>query len=184
MADKTTQAMRLAAEAAHTPAPHTWRGRAAGVVGRYRLQPDDLPGGRWEGRIHSINTQGVEALTSLLFIEGLAKPLALHGDDVETLVRMTGSPFPGDWIGGKVEVRAVRIAGERVLRLYAPGAVAPPVDLPAPPRPKRRRRPWLVLAIVLLLVVLAAAGWLFFFAEQQALLWTFVEQTFISPVQP
>ncbi len=184
MADKTTQAIRLAAETANTPAPHAWRGRAVDVVARYRLQPDDLPGGRWEGRIHSINTQGVEALTALLLVEGLAKPLAMHDEDVETLVRMTGSPFAGDWIGAKVEVRAVRIAGARVLRLYALGAAGLPVDLPAPPRPKRRWRAWLVLGIVLLLVVLAAAGWLFYFAEQQALLWTFVEQTFISPVQP
>lgn len=179
MTDKRTQAVRLAAEAAHTPAHATISGRGVSTVERYRLQPDDLPGGEWEGRVHSVNTQGVEALTPLIYIEGLAKPLALSSDDVQTLVRMTGSPFAGDWIGCKVVVRAVRIDAQRVVRLYAPGMAGLPVDLPTVPRPRRRRRAWLALS--LLLVLIALSVWLVYAVEQRALLWAFLQQAVTTP---
>jgi len=179
MADKRTQSTRLAAETAHTPAHYKGGGRAVEVVARYRLQPDDLPGGEWEGRIHSVNTQGVEALTPLVFVEGLAKPLALSDDDVQTLVRMTDSPFAGTWIGHKVVVRAVRIEGQRVLRLYAPGAAGLPVDVPLLPRPKRRKRSWLALSLLLALIALSV--WLVYAVEQRALLWAFLQQAVATP---
>jgi hypothetical protein len=179
MADKRAQSARLAAERAHTPMHYRSGGRAVEVVARYRLQPDDLPGGQWEGRIHSVNSQGVEALTLLAFIEGLTKPLALNDDDVQTLVRMTDSPFAGDWIGRNVVVRAVRIDEERVLRLYPPGAVGLPVDAPLPLRPKRRTRTWLALSFLLVLIALSV--WLMYAVEQRALLWTFLQQAVATP---
>jgi len=179
MTDKRTQAVRLAAEATHTPAHAAVSGRAVSVIERYRLQPDDLPGGEWEGRIHSVNTQGVEALTPLVFIEGLAKPLALSADDMQTLLRMTDSPFASDWIGCKVVVRAVRINAQRVLRLYAPGMAGLPVDLPAAPRPRRRRRAWLALSLLLTLIALSV--WLVYAVEQRTLLWAFLQQAVTTP---
>jgi len=182
MAEKASQSVRIAAEAANTPPYSAVSGRAVGVVERYRLQPADLPSGLWEGRVHSITTQGVEALTTLAFVEGLAKPLALHDDDVQTLVRLTDSPFAGDWIGCKVVVRAVRCDGERVLRLYAPGAAAPPVDVLAPPRPRRRKHTWSVLVFLLALVALSV--WLIYAVEQRTLLWTLIEQTVMTPAPP
>lgn len=177
MTDKRTQAMRLAAEAMHTPAHSVVSGRAVSVIERYRLQPDDLPGGEWEGRIHSVNTQGVEALTPLVFIEGLAKPLTLSAEDMQTLLHMTDSPFASDWIGCKVVVRAVRIDAQRVLRLYAPGMASLPVDLPAAPRP--RRRAWLTLSLLLALIALSV--WLVYAVEQRTLLWTFLQQAVTTP---
>jgi hypothetical protein len=38
----------------------------------------------------------MEALTPLVFIEGLAKPLALSADDMQTLLRMTDIK-PWNW---------------------------------------------------------------------------------------
>lgn len=177
MANKTAQAKRLAAENLHTPSSDEIAGRATSVVGRYRLQPDDLAGGRHIGQIHSINAQGVEALTPLVYITGLAKPLALSKADVQTLVRMSDSPFSSDWIGRTVEARAVRIDDARVLRLYAPGAAGLPVDAPSSPRHSDRRQ---ALAATLFVVLAAVAALLLVFAEQAAALWTLLEQTIQS----
>ncbi|HHY54832.1 MAG TPA: hypothetical protein GYA08_05290 [Chloroflexi bacterium] len=179
MADKSTQAARLAAEVTHTPPQSAVQGRAVSVVTRYRLQPDDLPNGQWEGRIHSVNTQGVEALTPLIFIEGLTKPLVLSADDIQTLLRMTDSPFASDWIGCKVVVRAVRVDGQRVLRLYAPGMAGPPVDMPVAPRRRHPRRLWLTLSLLLALIALSV--WLVYAVEQRTLLWTFLQQAVTTP---
>lgn len=176
MANKTDQAKRLAAENLHTPSSDEITGRAASVVGRYRLQPDDLPGGCHAGQIHSINTQGVEALTPLVYITGLAKPLALSETDVQTLVRMSDSPFSSDWIGRMVEVRAVRMDGERRLRLYAPGAADLSVDESSPPH--RRQRTALLGALFALIVAVSAM--LIVFTEQIAALWTLLEETIPS----
>lgn len=178
MAEKLSQSVRIAAEAAQAPPAELHRSRAPAIVARYRLQPEDLPTGRHAGRIHSINTQGVEALTSLAFIEGLAKPIALDDAAVQMLVRMTDSPFAGDWIGCMVEVRAVRSDGVRSdgvrsVRLYAPGAAALPVDAPARPHPGRWRA-WLTAFAFLLLVVAAVA--LVLWVEQGAALWASLEQ--------
>ncbi|HAJ37598.1 MAG TPA: hypothetical protein DCL15_18170 [Chloroflexi bacterium] len=182
MTDKRTQALRLAAESTHTPARSAISGRAVSVIERYRLQPDDLPGGEWEGRIHSVNTQGVEALTPLAFIEGLAKPMALSDEDMHTLLRMTDSPFANDWIGCKVVVRAVRIDAQRVLRLYAPGMVGLPVDIPVAASRPRHRRPW--LAVSLLLALIALSVWLVYAVEQRTLLWAFLQQAVTTPGAP
>lgn len=179
MTDKRTQAARLAAETAHTPTQSAVQGRAVSIVTRYRLQPDDLPGGRWEGRIHSVNTQGVEALTPLVFIEGLTKPLVLSTDDMQALLRMTDSPFANDWIGYKVEVRTVRLDGQRVLRLYAPGMDGLPVDIPVTPRRQRSKRIWLALSLLLALIALSV--WLVYAVEQRTLLWTFLQQAVTAP---
>lgn len=177
MANKITQSQRIAAEAAHTPSSDVVSGRAVAIVDRYRLQPDDLPGGRVAGRIHGVSTQGVEALTSLAYIEGVTKPLALSGEDVERLVRMTGSPFASDWIGCKVEVRVVRSDGRREVRLFAPGMAGPPVDTPARPKGKRRRSLWTALAF---LVIVLAALLLVYGVEQGPALWSLVEQSISS----
>lgn len=179
MADKRTQSARFAAERAHTPMHDRVSGRAVEVVAHYRLQPDDLPGGQWEGRIHSVSTQGVETLTPLVFVEGLTKPLALSDDDVQTLMRMTDSPFAGEWVGRRVVLRAVRSDGARVLRLYAPGAAGLPVDVPLLPRPKRRKRSWLALSLLLALIALSV--WLVYAVEQRALLWAFLQQAVATP---
>jgi hypothetical protein len=176
MANKVTQANRFAAEMLHTPSADEITGRAASVVGRYRLQPDDLPGGRHTGQIHSINVQGVEALTPLVYITGLAKPLALSEADVRTLVRMSDSPFSSDWIGRMVEVRVVRVDGERRLRLSAPGAAGPPVDEPSPPHSRRRA----ALRGALFVVIVAIVALLIVFTEQIVSSWTLLEETITS----
>ncbi|HQY92969.1 hypothetical protein [Caldilinea sp.] len=182
MADKSTQSLRIASEATHAQQDQAHHGRATAIVSRYRLQPEDLPGGQWAGRVNSINTQGVEALTSLVFVEGLAKPLAVGEEDVQTLVRMTNSPFAGDWIGCKVELRAVRVSGARLVRLYAPGAAGLPVDAPAPPVATHRRRPWRALMLFLLAVALIAG--LVYAVEQGPLVWALVEETILSSPPP
>ena len=177
MVNKAAQANRFAAEMRHTPSAEEVAGRAASVVVRYRLQPDDLPAGRHTGQIHSINAQGVEALTPLVYISGLTKPLALCEADAQTLVRMSGSPFSGDWIGRTVEVRAVRIDNTRVLRLYAPGAAGLPVDTPPAPQQTARRQ---ALFASLLVVFVAVIALLIVFAEQVASWWTLLEQAIAS----
>lgn len=177
MVNKAAQADRLVAEMRHTPSAEEVAGRAASVVGRYRLQPDDLPAGRHTGQIHSINAQGVEALTPLVYISGLNKPLALSEADVQTLVRMSDSPFSGDWIGRTVEVRTVRIDNARMLRLYAPGAAGLPVDTPPPPAHAGKRQ---ALLSALFVVVVAVAALLLVFAEQVASWWTLLEQAIAS----
>ncbi|MFN3983607.1 MAG: hypothetical protein ACK4SA_24825 [Caldilinea sp.] len=176
MANKVAQAKRLAEENLHTPSLDEIAGRAASVIGRYRLQPDDLPSEGYVGQIHSINTQGVEALTPLVYITGLAKPLALSEIDVQTLVRISDSPFSSDWIGRTVEVRAVRMDGERRLRLYAPGAVSWPIDEPSPPY--RRQRTALIGALFVLIVAITAM--LIVFTEQIVALWTLLEEAITS----
>jgi len=175
MADKVAQSDRIAAEMRHTPSAEEVTGRAASVVGRYRLQADDLPGGRHTGQIHSINTQGVEALKPLAFITGLTKPLALSEADVQTLVRLSNSPFSSDWIGRTVEVRVVRIDGDRTLRLYIPGAAGPPVDAP----PVHRRRSMAAPGVVLVIIAVIGAL-LIVFAEQIFALWALLEQTILA----
>lgn len=177
MAEKLSQSVRIATEAAQAPPAELHRSRAPAIVARYRLQPEDLPTGRHAGRIHSINTQGVEALTSLAFIEGLAKPIVLDDAAVQMLVRITNSPFAGDWIGCMVEVRAVRNDGVRNVRLYVPGAAGLPVDAPARPHPGRWRA-WLTAFAFVLLVAAAIA--LVLLVEQEAALWASLEQTMQS----
>lgn len=177
MANKAAQAQRLDAEMRHAPSAKEITGRATSVIRRYRLQPDDLPTGRHIGQIHSINTQGVESLTPLVYISGLTKPLALSGADVQTLVRISNSPFSTDWIGHTVEVHAVRIDNTRVLRLAAPGATDLPVDIPMSPRRNHRRQ---LLFTALFVVAVAVATLLLIFVEQAAAVWTLLEQTIQS----
>ncbi len=177
MADKTTQSARIAAEMANTPSRAAVSGRASAIADRYRLAPEELPGGRLVGRIQGIATQGVEALTTLAHIEGALKPLALGADDVEVLVRLTGSPFASDWVGVRVEARAVRIDGVRMVRLFAPGASGPPVDVPETPRPSRRKNIITALGILLIIAVALLAVYL---VEQGPALWTLLQDMLSS----
>ncbi|HRW48034.1 MAG: hypothetical protein M9936_20615 [Caldilinea sp.] len=175
MSTKSTQAERIAAEAAQ-PRADARRPRGDVIATAYRLQPDDLPEGLYTGKIHAITTQGVEALTPLAHLEGLAKPLALEAEDVTTLVRTSGSPFTSDWIGCKVDVRVVRIDDRRVVRLYAPGEPAPPVDRPARPKPRRRGlRSALGFVLILALALLAV-----YLVEQGPALWTLLQDMLSS----
>ncbi len=175
MATKHSQAQRLAAEAAQ-PQPYARGTRGGSITGAYRMQPDDLPGGRYLGTIHGVITQGVEALTPLAHIAGLARPLALAPEDVDALVRLSGSPFASDWVGRKVEVRAVRIDGQRVVRLYAPGAAALPVDQPVRPAPPRRG-----LRTALGFILILALGLLgVYLVEQGPALWSLLQDMLAS----
>jgi hypothetical protein len=176
MTNKTAQAQRIAAEMQHTPPAEEIAGRAASLIAHYRLQPDELPDGRHTGRIHSLNTQGVEALTPLAYITGLAKPLPLTEGDVETLVRMSDSPFANDWIGRTVEVRVVSIDGQRVTRLFAPGAVAPPVAPLSAPRTNRRP----LLTAVGFVLLLVATALLVLLTEQGVVVWSLLEELFAT----
>lgn len=177
MVNKLAQSDRIAAEIHHAPLAGETTGRAASIMGRYRLQPDELPGGRHTGRIHSINTQGVEVLTPLAYITGLTKPLALCEVDVQTLVRMSDSPFAGDWIGRTVEVRTVRVDEEPVLRLFAPGAIGSPVDAAPAPHPDKRRGVMTGLAFIVILIVVVLRV---LFVEQEAVLASLLEQLLSS----
>lgn len=172
MANKIAQSQRITAEMRHAPPTEEVAGRAVSLMARYRLQPDDLSGGRYTGRIHSIKTQGVEALTALAYITGLAKPLSLSGRDVETLVRMSDSPFTVDWIGHTVEVRVVELDGQRSLQLFAPGAA----DFAGAALPMSRppQRPLLTAATFIAILMVAAL--LVLLAEQGAALWSLLEE--------
>ncbi len=175
MSTKSSQAERIAAEAAQ-PRVDTRRARGDAITTAYRLQPDDLPEGLHTGKIHAITTQGVEALTPLAHLEGLTKPLALAAGDVATLMRVSGSPFTSDWIGVKVDVRVVRMDDRRVVRLYAPGEPAPPVDRPARPKPRRRGfRSALGIVLILTLALLAV-----YLVEQGPALWTLLQDMLSS----
>lgn len=175
MSTKSSQAERIAAESAQ-PRVDTRRARGDAITAAYRLQPDDLPEGLYTGRVHAITTQGVEALTPLAHLEGLTKPLALGAEDVATLMRVSGSPFTSDWIGARVDVRVVRIDGRRVVRLYAPGESAPPVDRPARPKPRRRGlRSALGFVLILALALLAV-----YLVEQGPALWTLLQDMLSS----
>lgn len=46
----------------------------------YRLQPERLSGGTAPSVVRNITLEGVEALTPLVYFEGLARPLALDLD--------------------------------------------------------------------------------------------------------
>lgn len=129
MSSKIGQSERIAAEMQCAPSPENIAGRAVWLVNRYRLQPSDLPEGRFVGRIHSVNMQGLDTLTPLVYIAGLSKPVALSEADVQTLVRLSGSPFAWDWIGLTVAVCVVEESipgGEHrgAVRLFVPGAEA------------------------------------------------------------
>jgi len=175
MSTKSSQAQRLAAEAAQ---PQTYaRGERSEIItSAYRMQPADLPAGEYLGTIHGVTTQGVEALTPLAHIEGLAKPLALAPEDVAVLVRLSGSPFASDWVGRKVELRVVRVDGQRVVRLYVPGSAALPVDQPPKPAPRRRGlRTALGFVVILALALLAV-----YLVEQGPALWSLLQDMLAS----
>ena len=175
MSTKSTQAQRIAAEAAQMRGDeHKARGHVA--VAAYRLQANDLPEGFTTAKIHAITAQGVEALTPLAHMEGIAKPLALDAEDVNTLMRMSGSPFTADWIGRTVEVRTVRRNGPHVLRPYAPGAPPPPVVQPAPPAPRRRGLRSAVGFVLILGLALLAV----YLVEQGPALWTLLQDLLSS----
>ncbi len=176
MVNKAAQSQRIAAEVQNAPSAEDVAGRAASIVGRYRLQPDDLPGRRHVGRLHSINTQGVEALTPLAYITGLTKPLPLSDRDVETLVRMSDSPFAGDWIGRTVELHVVESDGTRSVRLFAPGSVAVPFAVR--PASNDAHRPLLTAAALIAILIVAAL--LVLFAEQGAVVWSLLEELFAT----
>lgn len=159
MSNKIAQAERIAAEMQHTLSPQTIAGRAEWIVQRYRLQPSDLPDGRHVGEIHSVNTQGLDALTPLVYITGLSKPVALSEADVQALVRLSGSPFAGDWIGLKVAICAVEESGpggERVqaVRLFAHEAEAMHFRRSSPTEPGKPSG-WLMVGVALLVALLA-----------------------------
>ncbi len=175
MATKSSQAQRIAAEAAQ-PRADAQRARSEIMATAYRLQPDDLPNGFYTGKIHAITTQGVETVTPLVHLEGLARPLALDAEDVATLVRMSGSPFTSEWIGRTVEARAVRIDGQRVVRLYAPGAATLPIDRPAAPAPRRRGLRTVVGFLLILVLALLAV----YLVEQGPALWTLLQDMLTS----
>lgn len=175
MSTKSSQAQRLASEAAQ-PQPYVRGERSAAITSAYRLQPDDLPVGQHLATIRGVTTQGVETLTPLAHIEGLTLPLALAPEDVDALVRMSGSPFASDWVGRKVELRVVRVDGQRIVRLYAPGAAGPPIDRPPRPAPRRRGlRTALGFVLILALALLAV-----YLVEQGPALWTLLQDMLSS----
>lgn len=177
MSSKIGQSERIAAEMQHAPSLEDTAGRAAWIVNRYRLQPSDLPEGRFVGQIHSVNTQGLDALTPLVYIAGLSKPVALSEADVQTLVRLSGSPFACDWIGltvafGVVEEAIPGREHRQVVRLFVPGAEAAFLRRSSPAA--HRRQP--VGLIVGLAVLLALLAFSMLMMEQRVTLEAFLEQ--------
>ncbi|BAM01207.1 MULTISPECIES: hypothetical protein [Caldilinea] len=159
MSSKIGQSERIAAEMQFAPSPEDIAGRAAWIVNRYRLQPLDLPEGRFVGQIHSVNTQGLDTLTPLVYIAGLSKPVALSEADVQTLVRFSGSPFARDWIGLTVAVGVVEETtpgGEhrQAVRLFVPGAEAAFLRRSSPAA-HRRQPAGLIIGLAVLLALLA-----------------------------
>jgi|GEM_PF-1489834 len=158
MSSKIGQSERIAAEMQHAPSLEDTAGRAAWIVNRYRLQPSDLPEGRFVGQIHSVNTQGLDALTPLVYIAGLSKPVALSEADVQTLVRLSGSPFACDWIGLTVAVCVVeeRVSGgeyRQTMRLFVPGAEVGLLRRSSP-TVHRRQPTGLIVGLAVLLALL------------------------------
>jgi hypothetical protein len=131
MSSKIGQSERIAAEMQFAPSPEDIAGRAAWIVNRYRLQPLDLPEGRFVGQIHSVNTQGLDTLTPLVYIAGLSKPVALSEADVQTLVRFSGKPFCQgldwphrcSWCGGRDHSRRRTQASSASVRPRGRGCV-------------------------------------------------------------
>lgn len=155
MADKSTQSLRIASEAAHAQ-----QDRRATVV-RPRLsaaivcQPEDLPGGPGQGTSIASTPQGVEALTSLVFVEGLAKPLAV-GRECPNIGAHDEQPLCGGLNRCKVELRAVRVSSTRLVRLYAPGHGRTTGGCTSTASCHAPQRPWRALMLFLLAVALIA----------------------------
>jgi len=177
MSTKHTQAQRIAAEVTQTRGDgHNGRSRVPMLA--YRLQADDLPEGSLTAKIHAVTSQGVEVPTTLAHLEGFTKPLTLDAEDMNTLMRMTGSPFAADWIGCTVEVRSVRCEGQYVLRLSVPGAPGAPAARLATPKPRRHRlRSAAGFVLILILALLAV-----YLAEEGTVLWT-VLQDMLSSIE-
>jgi hypothetical protein len=177
MSSKIGQSERIAAEMQFAPSPEDVAGRAVWIVNRYRLQPSDLPEGRFVGQIHSVNTQGLDTLTPLVYIAGLSKPVALSEADVQTLVRLSGSPFAWDWIGLTVAVCVVKESapGEesrQTVQLFAPGAEVGLLRRSSPTA-HRRQPTGLIVGLAVLLALLAFS---MLMMEQGGTLETLLEQ--------
>lgn len=145
------QAARIAAEAAHQPAP------PARVVDlHYRLQPEHLASGNVQVVVRAVTSQGIEELVPLLHFEGIARPLLLDAANLTAMRAIAGSPLPVDWPGQTLALRVVAEEGASHIRIIAPKAHVPAPSRPTPPRPPlfSTRNLW---ATLLLLLVLTAA---------------------------
>lgn len=148
--NRRAQAKRIAAE----PQPGSDLERLSASMYRHCLTPADLPEGYHIGKVRRVRICGVETLTLLAEITGLARPLRLSDQDRAWLVRASGSVVYSDWVGQQVAVR-VQPSGVQLGELSAPRV------LPLPSW--RSPAIWLVL-LVGMLVVLAVM-----LVEQQAI---------------
>jgi hypothetical protein len=134
--------------------------RLSASMYRHCLTPADLPEGYHIGKVRRVRVCGVETLTLLAEITGLARPLRLSDQDRAWLVRASGSVVYSDRVwatGGRACAAIWRAAG---------GVVGPEGSC------RSWRSPAIWLAILVgMLVVLAVV-----LVEQQAIWGPWLEQ--------
>lgn len=151
MPQKDQQAQRLAAEAAQQ---HTIPTPVMDV--RYRLRPEDIPGGQIKAVVRTVTRQGVEKVVPVVHFAGLGRPLLLDDANLEAMLRITGSPLAADWPGHTLLLRVVPEEGRLRIRLL-PMDMPPPVAKPdAVPAAAMFSAANLRAALIFLLVLAAA----------------------------
>ena len=162
--NRRAQANRIAAE----PQRRSNLDLFSASMYRHCLTPADLPEGYHFGKIRRVRVCGVETLTLLAEITGLAKPLRLSDQDRAWLVQASGSVVYSDWVGQQVAVHVLS-SGVQL------GEVSAPRSFPLPSW--RSPAIWLVL-LVGMLVVLAVM-----LVEQQAIWGPWWEQLLAALLQ-
>jgi hypothetical protein len=85
---------------------------------KYRLHPADLGGRARTVLVSRITFDGIEELTPLVHFEGMARPLALSGEQRIQMAHIARSLILADWIGMALVLRPVRSGGEETIQLH------------------------------------------------------------------
>ncbi len=129
---------------------------------RYRLLPADLGGRARRVLVYRVSVEGVEQMTPLVHFEGVARPLALDGDQRSQMAQIAGSTLLADWVGVALVLRPERRNGQTAIALYGlethKGWAARTVRIEGWRPRTLRLSPTLLRRVLRLLLLLALTG--------------------------
>jgi hypothetical protein len=87
----------------------------------YRLRVSDLNGESIRVQIVNVSYQGLEQMTPVLHFAGQTRRLHLTQSQSRSLIEITGSATPSNWIGCTVELFPTHVGGVWSIEVVGPG---------------------------------------------------------------